>query len=194
MTTGQAPTRRDARRNRDLLVATARRLFAERGLDVTLKEVAREAGVGVGTVYRHFPDKDALVTALFSAQLDDEVLRAQSSAQAPDAWQALVGYLTETMRLQAANKGLRALMCPQGSAYGSVRECKALMNPHLRKLVASAHGQGTLRPDCTLDDIVHLQVALVAIMDATEPESGAYERHLAHFLAGVHASEARSKP
>ena len=187
MTTSPAPTRRDARRNRDLLLATARRLFAEQGLDVTLKEVAREAGVGVGTVYRHFPDKDALVTALFSPQLDDEVLRARRCAQAPDAWEALVEYLTGTMRLQAANKGLRALMCPQGSAYGPVRECKALMNPHLRRLVASAHEQGSLRADCTLDDIVHLQVALVAIMDATEPESGACERHLAHYLAGVQA-------
>lgn len=187
MTTSQVPTRRDARRNRDLLLVTARRLFAEQGLDVTLKEVAREAGVGVGTVYRHFPDKDALVTALFSPQLDDEVQRARHCAQAPDAWQALVDYLTETMRLQADNKGLRALMCPQGSAYRPVRECKALMNPHLDTLVASAHDQGTLKPDCTLEDIAHLQVALVAIMDATDPESDAYERHLAHYLAGVQA-------
>ncbi|PHP51723.1 TetR/AcrR family transcriptional regulator [Actinomyces ruminis] len=102
------PTRKDAARNRAKLLASAERLFSAEGLAVTLKDVARDAGVGVGTVYRHFPTKDALVAALFAEQLQQEVERARATAQAGDAWRALVDYLEQTMRLQASNRGLRA--------------------------------------------------------------------------------------
>lgn len=185
MTTTPTPTRKDAARNRSLLLAAAEDLFRDAGLDVTLKDVARHAGVGVGTVYRHFPTKDNLVAALFAQQLEAEIERARKSVEAGDSWEALVDYLKESMRLQSSNRGLRALMCPAGSVFDSVRECKAVVNPLIDQLVKSAHAQGTLRPDCTSRDIALLQVGLVGIMDATPEDPNAYRRHLALFLDGV---------
>ncbi|WP_176765739.1 TetR/AcrR family transcriptional regulator [Actinomyces ruminicola] len=180
------PARKDAARNRARLLDSAKRLFGSRGLAVTLKDVARDAGVGVGTVYRHFPTKDALVAALFAEQLQREVERARAMAQAGDAWRALVDYLEETMRLQASNRGMRALMCPAGSVFESVRECKAQINPYLEQVIELAHAQGTLRSDCTARDIAYLQVALVGIMDASPDDApDLYRRHLALFLDGV---------
>ncbi|MDO5617240.1 SbtR family transcriptional regulator [Kocuria sp.] len=119
--------------------------------------------------------------------MEAEVDRARVSAEADDSWQALMDYLEESMRLQAGNKGLRALMCPAGSVFDSVRECKAVMNPLIEQLVTNAHSQGTLRQDCTARDIALLQLALVGIMDATPQEPEAYRRHLELFLDGVRA-------
>lgn len=185
--TAPSPTRKDAARNRAILLESATRLFRDEGLKVTLKDVAGEAGVGVGTVYRHFPTKDNLVEGLFTTQLEAEVNRARQASEASDAWQALVDYLEETMRLQADNRGLRALMCPAGSVFDAVRQCKAAVNPYIEQVVALAHDQGTLRGDCTAGDIAYLQVALVGIMDAAPDEPEIYQRHLAHFLDGVRA-------
>jgi AcrR family transcriptional regulator len=183
----QSPTRKDAARNRARLLEAAAQLFAADALDVTLKDVARQAGVGVGTVYRHFPTKDELVDALFAEHLDREIERARAMAQEPDAWDGLVRYIEETMVIQASNRGLRALMCPTGSVHDIVRECKAVINPYVEQMVDAAHRQGTLRPDCTARDIAHLQVALVGIMDASPGAPELYRRHLAFFLDGVRA-------
>ncbi|KAA0927030.1 SbtR family transcriptional regulator [Streptomyces apricus] len=110
---------------------------------------------------------------------------ARATAQQGDAWTALVDYLEETMRLQATNRGLRALMCPAGSDYSSVQACRAVVDPCLEQVVELAHRQGTLRPDITARDITYLQVALVGIMDATADAPDAYRRHLALFLDGA---------
>lgn len=183
------PLRKDAARNRARLLEAADKLFATEGLVVTLKDVARHAGVGVGTVYRHFPTKDDLVAALFAEQLNHEIERARETVEHEDAWHALVQYLEGTMRVQASHSGLRALMCPAGSMYDSVRECKAVIDPCIEELVEAAHEQGVLRRDCTARDIAFLQVALVGIMDASPDSPELYRRHLQFFLDGVRVSD-----
>lgn len=180
-------TRKDAARNRARLLEAAAELFAAEALEVTLKDVARAAGVGVGTVYRHFPTKDELVEALFAQHLDREVDRARTMAQEIDGWDGLVRYLEETMVAHASNRGLRALMCPTGSPHETVRECKATINPYIEHMVDTAHRQGTLRPDCTARDIAYLQVALIGIMDVSPDSPELYRRHLQLFLDGVRA-------
>lgn len=188
MTTATSSTaRKDAARNRARLLEAAKKLFSTEGLGVTLKDVARHAGVGTGTVYRHFPTKEDLVAALFADQLDREVERARTMAEEGDAWAALVGYIEATMSLQASNSGLRALMCPAGSEYDSVRACKAVIDPYIEQIVDAAHRQGTLRLDCTARDIAYLQVALVGIMDSSPNDPEIYRRHLELFLDGVRA-------
>lgn len=190
-TTQASPTRKDAARNRARLLEAAQQLFTVGGLDITLKDVARHAGVGVGTVYRHFPTKDDLISALFAEQLDREIERARAGAVEQDAWGGLVHYLEDTLRIQASNRGLRALMCPAGSTNPTVRECKAVINPYVERMVEAAHEQGTLRTDCTALDIAYLQIALVGIMDANPDSPELYRRHLAFFLDGVRTGLAR---
>ena len=91
MAATEQPRRKDAARNRLLLLETARRVFAERGLGVTLHSIAAEAGVGVGTIYRHFPDKKLLIDAVSEAQVDD--YRPPRAALAdPDPWAGIVWF------------------------------------------------------------------------------------------------------
>ena len=187
MTSSPTP-RKDAARNRTKLLDAARDLFSQNGLNASLKEVAHHANVGVGTAYRHFPTKEDLVEALFAEQLKSEIERAQQAAESDDAWAALVEYLEETLRQQADNRGLRALMCPQGSVFKPVQACKAQINPHIEHLIDKAHQQGTLRPDCTARDITLAQIALVGIMDATTAEPDTYKRHLRFLLDGMRRS------
>src|SRR5215212_11501130 len=87
------PLRRDAQRNRERILAAARALFAERGVDATLDDVAARAGVGVGTVYRRYPNKDALLDELFEERIGELAALAEASRTAADPWTALVHFL-----------------------------------------------------------------------------------------------------
>src|SRR6202035_2262707 len=107
--TGERPVRGDAERNRQRILAAAARVFTERGLDATLDEVARAAGVGVGTVYRRFPDKEALVAALFRERIDNLVTVAENACAGADPWQAVVSYLEYAAAALAGDTGLRQL-------------------------------------------------------------------------------------
>ena len=100
-------TRRDAQRNRELLLAAGRDVFSERGAQATLEEIARRAGLGIGTLYRHFPTREALVEAIYEEHIDDVVAAAEEGAAAEDAWQGLVGFLERVLELQARNLPLR---------------------------------------------------------------------------------------
>ena len=81
----KTPLRRDAQRNRERIIAATREAFGERGLDVGVDEIARRAGVGMGTLYRHFPTKDALIDAVVEARFDELVASAEAALQADDA-------------------------------------------------------------------------------------------------------------
>src|SRR6195952_3672740 len=107
--TPERPLRKDAARNRERILGAAGEVFAERGLDVTLDDIARHAGVGVGTVYRRFADKDQLIEALFDRRLEQITELAQQSLAADDAFAGLVGFMTSSLELQAADRGLREL-------------------------------------------------------------------------------------
>src|ERR687896_812852 len=98
-----APLRADAERNRQRLLAAAKDLFAERGLDVTLDEVARHAGVGTGTAYRRFPNKDALIDALKVDRIGELRALAQECLEEQDPWVGLTGYFERALALQAAD-------------------------------------------------------------------------------------------
>ena len=88
----------------------ARELFADRGLGVTLNDIAHHAGVGVGTVYRRFPDKKQLIDGLFEQRLEDLVALMDIAVADPDPWRGLSGFLEHALELQAADRGLRELI------------------------------------------------------------------------------------
>src|ERR671933_90846 len=110
MDTAAPPLRRDAERNRQRILDAARELFAERGLAVTLNDVADHAGVGVGTVYRRFPDKAELVEALFEQRLEGIVGLLEEALENPDPWLGLEGFLERVLELQANDRGLKDIL------------------------------------------------------------------------------------
>src|SRR5438270_1150238 len=113
------PLRRDAELNRQRILVAAKEVFAERGLEATLDEIAKHAGLGVGTVYRRFPNKEALIDALFEEGFAQIVQLTEQALAEPDAWDGLVGLLTGMAEVQAADFGLRDVMLSE--TYGRDR-------------------------------------------------------------------------
>src|SRR3954453_13073586 len=103
MATTSKPLRRDAEHNRQLILDAARAAFAEGGLDVGLHEIAKRAGVGVGTVYRRFPAKEELIAALFEDRIEDVIAIAQEALAEDHAWTGLEHFLHRTCELQFAD-------------------------------------------------------------------------------------------
>jgi len=97
--------RADAERNRAALLAAAREIFGEHGLDASLDEIARRAGVGNATLYRRFPTRRDLIAEVFAGQMTEYVELAEHALREPDPWAAFVGYLTRLFELQATEFG-----------------------------------------------------------------------------------------
>jgi AcrR family transcriptional regulator len=186
---GERPLRRDAERNRQRILAAAADVFSERGLDATLDDVARAAGVGVGTVYRRFPDKDSLVQELFRDRIDGLVTIADQACAAADPWQGLVSYLEFAVAAMAADLGLRQMMT--FATYGRDQVCYARerMRPVIGRLLERAQASGDLR-----DDLASTDVKLIIFMLASVAEYAAavrpdiWRRYLALLLDGLRPS------
>ncbi|UVS81648.1 TetR/AcrR family transcriptional regulator [Actinokineospora sp. UTMC 2448] len=163
--TSDTPLRADARRNRARIVAAAREVFATRGIDVTLDEIARVAGVGVGTVYRRFSSKEALLEAVFDEVVSEVNILIDAAAAEPDAWTGLVGLLTAVAERQAADRGLFQI-CHRVE-LGHAERIGAHFVPAVDSLVARAQAQGTIRPDVTGADLGPLMTMLGASFDLT---------------------------
>ncbi|QRP45233.1 TetR/AcrR family transcriptional regulator [Amycolatopsis sp. FDAARGOS 1241] len=169
----QVPLRADARRNRDQIIAAARTIFAEYGPEVPMEEIARAAGVGVGTLYRRFPDREALIRAVavdnFSRVLDDA---RQAAAEEPTAWQALVRLIYQSVELhlsvQLAMVSKKALeILKEDPAIAALRE--SLLS-ELEVLVRGAQREGTLRPDVAEGDVAMLFALLLRQLESSSPE------------------------
>src|SRR4051812_14786464 len=102
----ERPLRRDAELNRQRLLTAAGELFAERGLDVTLNDIAHHAGVGVGTAYRRFANKEEVIDAYFENKLDQVAQLADDTLKDPDPWRGLVTYVEQASALQMEDRGL----------------------------------------------------------------------------------------
>jgi AcrR family transcriptional regulator len=195
METSTRPLRKDAERNRQRILDAARELFAERGLGVTLNDIAHHAGVGVGTVYRRFPDKHELIEALFEQRLEELVSLMQAAVNHPDPWQGLVGALEQGLELQATDRGFKELVL--GSPDGRTRttQMRARLLPLARALVARAHASGQLRADVEAPDIPMMQLMLGTVVDvAGDDHPELWRRYLQIFLQGLRATPAPPAP
>jgi AcrR family transcriptional regulator len=183
---GERPLRRDAERNRQRILAAAAAVFTERGLDATLDEVARAAGVGVGTVYRRFPDKESLVTELFRDRIDALVTVAEAACTAADPWQGLASYLEYAAGAMAGDQGLRQLM--MFGTYDRDQVCYARdrMYPVVTRLVERAQRSGDLRPDFVATDLKLISFMLGSVADyAAAVAPGVWRRYLVMLLDGL---------
>src|ERR1700676_1629222 len=111
----ERPLRRDAERNRLRILQAAREVFADRGLDASLDQIAAHAELGVGPVYRRFPDKDTLIDALFEERIGEIAAAGQHALTAPDPWQGLVGLLQQANALLSGDRGLRQVLLSRGA-------------------------------------------------------------------------------
>ena len=111
--TSEKTLRRDAQRNRERIVSSARSLFARDGVDVSVDDITREAGVGMGTLYRHFPTKEELIDAVLEDAFEELVELAEQAVAAEDAWAGFAGFLEQALAQHAANRGLKDVLATQ---------------------------------------------------------------------------------
>ena len=193
MSTAEKPLRKDAERNRQLILDAAREAFAEEGLDVGFHEIARRAGVGVGTVYRRFEDKDQLVEALFLDRVDEVVAIAEEALAEEDAFGGLESFLRGTLALQHANRGLHELVFTSASGTRCASRGRERIAPLVAQLVARAQEQGTLRADVAVFDVGMTRQLLGKLADQTDdPEL--VGRLLGLFLDGLRTRRAEPTP
>ena len=152
------PLRADARRNRARLLAEAERAFAERGVDAPLEDVARRAGVGIGTLYRHFPTRDALVEALIAAGVDELAALSDGLSGAADPFEALHEWLRALVRHVAAYRGLAESLVAAGCGAGDGPLADTCRRTEAAgaALFDRARRLGAVRPDATVADVLDL--------------------------------------
>lgn len=182
------PLRADAERNRRKLLDAAAELFARKGLAVGLDEIARCAGVGVGTAYRRFPEKEQLIEALFEDRLDQIAALAERCAAAADPWDGLVAFMEGNTELQSTDQGLKELIFGSPHLLERVRAARERILPAVEALLARARAAGAVRPDLAETDLALLQFMLTAIADITRgADAEVWRRCLRVVLDGMRA-------
>jgi len=190
----ERPLRRDAERNRQRILEAAHVVFAERGLSGSHDDIAREAGVGVGTVYRRFPDKEQLIDALFEARIGEIADAARAAADHPDPWEGLIGFLTRAQELQSEDRGLRELVL--GGARGAERAAgaRSLIAPLVGRLLQRAKDAGMVRSDIELTDLPLIQLAIGTIAESSRDVApDVWRRAMTIVFDGLRAECARSE-
>jgi AcrR family transcriptional regulator len=189
------PLRVDAERNRRRILETAAVVFAERGLDVSLDEIAAAAGVGVGTVYRRFPDKDALIDALFEDKIRAAEALARGALEVADPWEAFSGFMRGMCRLQADDRGFKDALLSVDRGRDRVARARDTIAPLAIQLLRRAQEGGVVRADLGEYDVplMHFAVGFVAEKtDAVAP--GYWERLLNILLDGIRAEREETTP
>jgi AcrR family transcriptional regulator len=146
------PQRADARRNFDALLAAARQVFAEQGTDASLEDVARRAGVGIGTLYRNFPTRRDLFESVYIGEVEDLCAAAQALAEQPP-WEALVAWLRRFVSYVATKRALVEALNHDSDVF---RTCRGAMSTCGAPLLERAQAAGEARADIDFDDVVRL--------------------------------------
>ncbi|MGD6743669.1 TetR/AcrR family transcriptional regulator [Streptomyces sp. BH106] len=180
--------RADARRNYERLLAQARIAFAEHGTGASLEEVARAAGVGIGTLYRHFPNRHALMSAVFEEAVNDLLARSRALLDAPQPCTALVTWLREIITHAGEYRGLsRALMSASQDASSALARCSDPMREAGQALLSRAQRAGAVRQDVSMADLLQLTNAIALAAEETPSDPGLADRLLRLTLCGITA-------
>jgi AcrR family transcriptional regulator len=193
--TATRPLRRDAQANRDRIVAAASTAFAAEGIDVPVEAIARRAGVGMGTLYRHFPAKEDLVDAVLEDAFARIISAAEQALVEDDAWVGFRGFLERVFALHAENRGLKDIIATRAHGKARAEAMRARMRPLLRRLIKRAQEQGALRDDFTLEDMPLVFWSGGRVIEATAAIAPAlWRRHLGLLLDGLRAEAATPLP
>jgi AcrR family transcriptional regulator len=181
MTAVDKPVRKDVARNRGLLMRSAEELFAKRGTEVTLEEIARHAGVGVATAYRHFASKPAIVEAMLESRIGKFLAVLNECESIADPREAFETYLYRTCELQATDRGMReAISANHG--IDKAAEFRDRGRPLFERLFNRAKRAGAFRPECEPSDIVVAFWMIGKVSDATDRNSPEQWRRQLNFL------------
>lgn len=183
--------RADARANRDHIIAAARAVFGERGLDVPMKDIADRAGVGVGTLYRRFPDREALVSAMANEHLSGLLQALEAASREEDsAWLALRRFLGECIssRLGALAAVLEPSLHSRIQADPQLARVRADLGAAIARLTRQAQADGDMRRDAEPQDVALLMTIQVYVRPEQSPAE-AVARVLAVILEGMRARD-----
>ena len=179
--------RADAARNRQRLIDAAEEVFAAQGIDATLDDIAKHAGVNVATAYRHFANKHELARAYLQQTLDRAVALAEEAARVDDPMAGLAQFLEQALELMAANRGLLDVLINGYDAEWFKDQMQDLITGPIRRLVVRGQQAGVIRPDVDGTDFAVLLPMLSSVSDrgvvACVPEPT--RRYLALVLAGL---------
>ncbi|MCE6995084.1 TetR/AcrR family transcriptional regulator [Saccharothrix sp. S26] len=192
---GTTRLRLDARQNRDRILASAREAFAADGLDVSMTEIARRAGVGVATLYRRFPTKDALVKEVFAEQLAACTGEVHRAAEDPDPWRGFCRVVAKLCEMQARDRGFSAAFLTAFPDVVPVDEVRAAAEEAFAGVVARAKEAGALRPDFATDDLTLVLMANNGLVtDSVDAAVAASRRLVAYFLQAFRARDPLPPP
>ena len=183
--------RSDARRNRERLVAAARELFAAGGIEVSVREIAQHAEVGMGTLYRHFPSRDDLVDAVLENAFDEFVGIAEAALAEPDGWTGFRRFVEEGLLLHARNRGLKEVLERRRPGKERAEAMRRRIEPLIGRLVARAQEEGRLRPDFSPADVGILFWGgdrVIELSAAVSPQL--WRRYLGFLIDGLQAEAA----
>jgi AcrR family transcriptional regulator len=190
-----APTlRRDARENRNRILAAARAAFAAEGVDVPVEAIADRAGVGMGTLYRRFPTKHDLVQAVIEESLDAFVVAAEEGLAEHDPWTGFTGFVERVLELHVENRALREVLA--GTEHGHARDAvRRRVRPLVRRLIERAHADGSLRPDFAPEDMPLVFMTAGRVLEAGRGVApDLWRRYLGLLLDGLRAGGATPLP
>jgi AcrR family transcriptional regulator len=183
--TTEKPLRADARRNRERIMASGRDLFARRGAEAQMDEIAADAGVGIGTVYRHFPDKQALLTAMARERFQEFSEIAAEAEQIVGPFESLEAALYTSMAAVEGDTGFQfAMMRSDELEWEGIEQQKAAFAEVFTRIIERAQAAGVLRPDVTYEDFPMILCGITSTM-YFKPGTADWKRHLALVVDGL---------
>jgi AcrR family transcriptional regulator len=186
----EKPLRADARRNREKVLAAARAVFSEQGVDAQMDDVARRADVGVGTVYRHFPTKDALLTALSEELFDTLAAHAREMLELDDPWEAFLRTMWFSAEKTAGDRAFAEILGAAREVLPTECPGKQALTGTVDTIMQRAIKAGKMRPDVVIDDIPLIMCGIGSASAMPHPDPQAWRRHLGIVLDGMRAAGA----
>jgi len=187
VSTDQRTLRADARRNRERIMSSARELFASDGPAAPMDEIAAHAGVGIGTVYRHFPTKEALLTEMVRVRFQEFAAIATLAEDTLDPRDALESVMRRSAETVEGDMGFQlAMMGSNELEWEGIEEQKAVLASVLTRIIDRAVSAGVVREDFTFEDFAMVMCGITSTM-YYKPGCADWRRHLAIILDGVRA-------
>lgn len=189
----ERPLRADAVRNRARILCAAREVFSIRGLEVTLDDIAAQAGLGTGTVYRRFANRESIVEAIFEERIGETLAVLERCLADPDPWNGFVTLVRTVCAEVASDRGMREVMISTSYGLNRVAQVREQLISRMRLLVRRAQESGALRPDADAADVPALFLMIGTIADfAGDLSPRIWERYAQFFIDGLRSDPRRA--